>query len=490
MSREEPSDPGLPIKLHPVSNGEFFPPPPSALAKETVRRTRAVVGEQSRRAGLSRRQFLLSSMGSATMLGILAACSSEQSASTTSAGPGPSTTGPGGTFTIPPEATVDPEAAEAVLGGDEFIFDVQGHLLEYADGSQAPVPDFPQSNCGLDEVRDCYDAASFFELMFTESDTSAVVLSAIPFGGDVLSPDVMRSTVDTAERLCGTGRVFMQGQANPSTMAPAEIVDSMERLAEDYPIVAWKTYTHAGGPGWFLDDRDPDAPQVGEVLLNQAQASGIPIVAVHKGLNSVGSNPANAPYSDPIDVGPAAARHPGVTIVVYHSGFDFGPPEGPYDETNRVGVDRLIRSVKGAGLGPGDNVIAELGSTWRFIMGDPTAAAHVLGKLLVHMGEDNVVWGTDSIWYGSPQDQIEAFRAFEITEEFQETFGYPALTPEIKAKVLGLTSARLYDIGPDAVECELDADELAEIRLTSAVRNLTFGPVDRADVEAVARGHV
>jgi len=39
-----------------------------------------------------------------------------------------------------------------------------------------------------------------------------------------------------------------------------------------------------------------------------------------------------------------------------------------------------------------------------------------------------VLWGTDSIWYGSPQDQIQAFRAFEITPEFQERFGYPALT--------------------------------------------------------------
>ena len=58
----------------------------------------------------------------------------------------------------------------------------------------------------------------------------------------------------------------------------------------------------------------------------------------------------------------------------------------------------------------------------------------MLGKLLVAVGPDNVVWGTDSIWYGSPQTQIEAFRAFEITPEFQERFGYPALTPELKRR--------------------------------------------------------
>ncbi|MFU8820929.1 MAG: hypothetical protein ACNA8G_05165 [Gammaproteobacteria bacterium] len=54
---------------------------------------------------------------------------------------------------------------------------------------------------------------------------------------------------------------------------------------------------------------------------------------------------------------------------------------------------------------------AELGSTWRFLMRDPDSAAHALGKLFRYVGEDNVLWGTDSICYGSPQDQIQTGRA-------------------------------------------------------------------------------
>ena len=61
-------------------------------------------------------------------------------------------------------------------------------------------------------------------------------------------------------------------------------------------------------------------------------------------------------------------------------------------------------------------------------MRDPDEAAHVLGKLLERVGDDRVLWGTDSIWYGSPQNQIEAFRNFQISNEFQDTFGYPELT--------------------------------------------------------------
>ena len=52
-------------------------------------------------------------------------------------------------------------------------------------------------------------------------------------------------------------------------------------------------------------------------------------------------------------------------------------------------------------------------------MRDPEQAAHALGKLIKHCGEDNVLWGTDSIWYGSPQDQIVAFRTFQISASSQ-----------------------------------------------------------------------
>ena len=73
-------------------------------------------------------------------------------------------------------------------------------------------------------------------------------------------------------------------------------------------------------------------------------------------------------------------------------------------------------------------------------------AMHFWGKLLKHIGEDRIVWGTDCLWFGSPQPAIQAFRCFQISEEFQMKYGYPALTPARKAKILGLNAARLQNM--------------------------------------------
>ena len=142
---------------------------------------------------------------------------------------------------------------------------------------------------------------------------------------------------------------------------------------------------------------------------------------------------------------------------------------------------RLITSIQTAGVAPGGNVYAELGSTWRAVMADLDQAAHVLGKLLLAVGEDNIVWGTDSIWYGSPQDQIAAFNAFQITPEFQERFGYPELTPQRKAKILGLNAARVFAIDdPITARCTPELQGFA--RAESPAANKLLGPVSRRDI--------
>jgi len=489
--RRGDDDPRLPLTIHPLSNGEYAPLRRSELVNEAVRRTLAVAETNARRLGVSRRAFLRSSAGMATTLAALAACSKEQSESrgstgSTAAGSGPTSTsstmptsttvlGPGGTFTVPTEATIDDTVATTILSGDEFVMDVQTHLLDIPPGNSAGFGlAFPQAACGRDPI-ECLGMDAWLDLVLGGSDTAVAVLSAIPVVADPdpLSLEVMERAKRAAEVLGCNNRVLLHGHATPTIGDLAAALDAMAVADSEHDIAAWKVYTHEG-PTWRLDD------EIGIAFCDQVRELGQRIVCVHKGLGP--------PAASPADIGPAAVRHPDIAFCVYHSGFQANVTEGVYpgDEAGASagGVDRLIASVRSAGLAPGANVYAELGSTWWNLIQKPDEAAHVLGKLLVTFGPDNILWGTDSLWYGSPQAQIEAFRTFEISAEYQERFGYPALTPDVKARILGLNAARLYNIDASLHPCALSAPDRAGLRAELADHGIG-GPTTAATARAV-----
>ena len=182
----------------------------------------------------------------------------------------------------------------------------------------------------------------------------------------------------------------------------------------------------------------------------------------HKGLHLEGLNQS---FNHPRDLVAASVQFPDVQFVVFHSAFETQTIEGPYDPNRAAsGTNSLLKALDDYHVPANANVWCELGTTWRTVMSRPTQAAHVLGKLLTRVGQDRVMWGTDAIWYGSPQPQIMAFRSFEITEEFQSRFGYPALTDELKRKVFGSNATALFGLEPDAAVCAVDPGKLAAAR--------------------------
>jgi predicted TIM-barrel fold metal-dependent hydrolase len=234
---------------------------------------------------------------------------------------------------------------------------------------------------------------------------------------------------------------------------------------------------------------------VGLDFLQRAREIGIKLVAAHRG---IGPGVDYTATTSPVDLAGAAKTFPDITFLTYHSGWDALANENhPFDPANMnpVGVDRLIKAVTDAGIGPDGNVYAELGSTWRGLMTLPTEAAHVIGKLLKYLGEDRIVWGTDSVFTGSAQEQIVALRAFQIPESMQEEFGYPALTDQAKRKILGLNGARVYGIDIEATRCVLDADSLAKLKMAyrddpdsvPMPREKRYGPTTRREFLAFTR---
>jgi predicted TIM-barrel fold metal-dependent hydrolase len=247
-----------------------------------------------------------------------------------------------------------------------------------------------------------------------------------------------------------------------------EELAAMEHWRDALHPVGWKVYTpgrlgaDGWSQGWMLDDDVCGFP-----FLERARELDVRLVCAHKGISMLVDN------GSPRDIGPAAAAFPDLDFVVYHSGYEFPDDhvagaagqsgvEGPYDdETADQGINRLLRSVEAAGLDHGSNVYAELGTTWFALVRRPVEAAHVLGKLVAGLGPDNVVWGSDSIWYGGAQPLIDAFRAFQIPDEMCARFGYAPLTPEVKRKILGGTAARLYGIDLDAAAARARDDDRA-----------------------------
>jgi predicted TIM-barrel fold metal-dependent hydrolase len=450
----DPEGTRLPIKLDTTSNGEFVPVPLSPANREANRRAHEAASRNARRLDISKREFLVSACGAASTL--LAFNEANAAAGRT-----------GGYFDLPQEAALDEQLARVQVGAakDELIFDVQGHFI-----------DTPKGNPKGPEV--------FIKDVFMDSDTDLMVLSFVPSTREsepvtIQAADAVRRIV---EKLEGTHRLLLHGRVNPNQAGDLE---TMDELKERWGVSAWKTYTQygPGGRGYFLTD------DVGIRFIEKARALGVKIICIHKGL-PFGKQ--SYEHSQCTDIGVAAKRYPDVKFLIYHSGFVSTVREQPYDHgAKRDGIDTLVRSLLDNGVKPGANVYAELGSTWRFLMRDPEQAAHAMGKLLKYCGPNNVLWGTDSIWYGSPQDQIQAFRTFQISADLRAQHGYPEITPALRAKIFGLNGAQVYGLSAAEVKKYASRDRVASEKTAYQEHPephfMTYGPRTRREFLSLLR---
>lgn len=472
----DPDGTRLPIKIDTTSNGEFLPPPLTPNQKLARKLAQEAAGENARRLGLGRRDFMVSAAGVASAL---LACNRAAAASGLT----------GGSYSVNAETALDEQRAEAAVGGDEFIFDVETHCVDpsgrWAQGRDGEIwtrtlrSVFQQAPRCSTGTFDCYSAETLAREVFIDSDTDVAVVSALWGSPSPIPVEYAAEARDVVAAIGGEGaRALIHGGVFPQE--PGEL-ESMDEKAQRYRVDGWKLYPQYGanGRGIFLDRSD-----YANRFFEAARRLGVRTVAVHKGIPLQGLD---YEYSSPRDMGPAARANPDLTFLVYHSGMEFGVPEGPYDPSNARGVDRLIKSHQEAGFRRNEgNLYAELGSLWRYVMTRPDQAAHVMGKLLKYFGESRIMWGTDSIWYGSPQDQIQAFRAFRISEEFQERFGYPALTDDVRRRIFGLNGASVYNIDVAALHRRGDLHaRRAAYRAEPNPSFATYGPTTQRDFFAL-----
>ena len=471
--RDRPDD-QLPLTAGPVSNGEFVPAGPAASDRKVNALIRESIDDAARRVGLDRRRFLQGAGAVAASLAVFefAGCGSP-STSRRQAGPA---RGKGGRFNVPPPE--DTAACAQALTGTEFVFDVHTHhvipagpWVDDAPATTSLVLSMLPAGCTDTTQLDCVDRASYLHDIFLASDTTMAILTDVPNSGPsnapIPFPEALRTQQITAGLTNGgASRLLVENIIAPN-VGPVEVtLQEMSSALATGPPAAFKVYTawSPSGQGYSLQD-----PTIGLPTVQHAHDLGVKVFVAHKGLPLVNFDPA---FNHPDDVVAVSRQFPDMQFVVYHAAWDPSQVEGPYNPDATIGIDTLLRSLDVHGVPPNDNVWVDIATVWRQLLTTPDQAAHALGKLLSRVGTKRVLWGTDAIWYGSPEPQIMAMRAFEITPQFQETYQYPALTSEVKAGLFGLNAATLFGVDPTAVRCGLTQDPLtANISEAAAFRD-------------------
>lgn len=463
INARKKTDPDLPYEppfwFGDHSNGELYH---EATAKERLMRElileRGV--EEARRHGMERREFMASGLGVAlsfSVMNLVNGCSGGDDGGFNMDGGGASSGdgGPDGGHASDPDPV---QCEEALDYSETFIFDIQTHRVESAPGVyRSFLGVLPQGMCGKG-VPECYSKDEYIRELFLESDTTMTVLSGVPAvdGSNPLTNEQIAETRDYVNGLASDSeRVITHAMVLPNYNQEAQLAGMARIASERGPIGAWKCYTPWGPgdgvTGFWLDD-----PKTGIPFIERGRQVGVKVFCCHKGLPLPGFD---NNFGDPKDIGVVAKLYPDCKFVVYHSAYQFGSGDEntPYTMGAKSGVNSLVTALLDNGHKPGANIYGELGTTWYNVMNDPARATHVLGKLLKYVGEDNIVWGTDSMWYGSPQPQIMTFMSFQMDQRIRETQGYPDLTPAIKAKILGLNAAKVFGVDPERKRCGIKA---------------------------------
>lgn len=437
-----------PVPTQMISNGEFTPLPQSEKQKQVEARIKELADEQSKRQGISRREFLSSTAGLA--VGFMAMNEIF-----------------GGVFNVNAAEANEKGAADERANAlkDQFIFDAQTHMVHdgFDQEGLLGLGLFAAENwnptLGQEELTLAYyKFDNYMRQMFVNSDTKVAMLSGAPFDDPswtFISNDAIIETRDMVNKLAGTRRMYGHHVITPGQDGWMDKVD--EALENGAPMDGWKAYT-IGDPlsattehPYRLDDEELMYP-----FFEKALKHGKTQFACHKGLMPADYETSWADkwqYNTVWDVEKVAKDFPDMNFIIYHSGMRpfLEDPSEFLEEFERSGelkwASDLCRTVSENGL---TNVYAELGTTFaNACVTHPRLAAALLGTLIKHMGPDHVVWGTDSVFYGSPQWQIEAMRRIEIPEDMQEKHGFAPLGDGdglVKSAILGFNSARMYNL--------------------------------------------
>jgi len=448
-----------------ISNGEFNPLPQTEQQRKVEGRLKDLADQHGRGLGLDRRRFLRSTCGMAAAFMALNDVF-------------------GRVFDVDPAEAKEPEmgAARAASLSRQFVLDDQLHFVrddydwegilgigQYAANNWNPAlkKSLPM---GMERIR----FENFLKEVYFDSDTTVGLLSGAPFDDPnkwFLNNDQIKQAADSINSLAGTQRLLYHSLITPKQPG---WMDAVDHAIEVLHPTSWKSYT-IGDPlspattkyPWRLDDETLMYP-----FYEKAVRAGINTICIHKGLlpkDYETSIPNAWHYATVDDVGKAAKDWPQMNFVIYHSALR-AFVENPADdlvEFERTGYVRWTSDLAAIPQKFGvNNVYAELGTCLAVsVVTNPRFCAAFMGTLIKGLGYDHVLWGTDSVFYGSPQWQIEAFRRLEIPDDMQKKYGFAPLGAAdgpVKTAILGFNGARHYHLDLRAAMNDMQFDGIAK----------------------------
>jgi hypothetical protein len=458
-----------PIPTQIVSNGEYNPPPQSEKQRQVEGRIKELADQYAHKLNMDRRQFLKTASGMA-----VAFLAMNQ------------VFGPVFDVSEAEAADIDLANARAKALKGQFIFDDQTHFVrdDFDKEGLLGLGKYASEHWNPDMLKDMplvlqrYKFQNYLKEIYLDSDTKVALLSSAPFDDPdwwLLSNEQIVAARAAINKVSGSRRMFAHTVVTPGQGNWME--EQVDRGIAEFKPDSWKCYTigdplapSTRGTAWRLDDEKLVYP-----WYEKAVKSGIRTICIHKGLlprDYEQSWPGVWQHATVDDVLKAAKDWPQLNFVIYHGALrmfleDPAHTLNTFEQTGRIDwTTDVCELVSKHGC---NNVYAELGTTFATsAVASPRLSGAMVGQFVNEMGEDHVVWGSDSVWYGSPQWQIEALRRLEVPDDIMKKMGWKkklgAADGRIKNMIFGQNSAKIYKYNVRSEYEQLSHDQLAQMK--------------------------